>query len=158
MNNLTLISPANNSYTETPDSYSKNFQTNRKVDFLSTEQLYNAVFENAFHSMYIGNPNGNILRFNEKLLKLFGYAEWEMKQNHYSDLFDIYDQSFIDFFNERKTKGIAKAELMGIKKSGDKFPCRISSVIYETDDGNKRSMNTVVNLSRSLESRWNIAG
>jgi len=91
-------------------------------------------------------------------MTLFEYSQWEMAQNNYSDLFDIYEKSFIDFLDQRKKEGIAKAEITGIKRSGETFPCRISSVIYYTDAGLKRSMNTIVNISKNIEARWNIAG
>lgn len=158
MNNQHFISAPNDIYLNSSNSYSRTFQEQEKSDFLTTEQLYNAVFENAFHAMYIGSGAGRIIRFNEKLATLFEYSQWEMTQNSSSDLFDIYEKSFIDFSDQRKREGIAKAEITGIKKTGETFPCRISSVIYETDDGLKRSMNTIVNLSENLAARWSIAG
>lgn len=158
MNNQRLISPPNNIYLNPSDTYSTTFQEREKSDFLTTEQLYNAVFKNAFHAMYIGSGDGRIIKFNKKLAMLFEYPQWEMAQNNSSDLFDIYEKSFIDFLDQRKKEGIAKAEITGIKKSGETFPCRISSVIYQTDDGLKRYMNTIVNISKDPAARWNIAG
>jgi PAS domain S-box-containing protein len=158
MNNQRLISPTKDIYLNSSTTYSTTFEEREKTDFLTTEQLYNAVFENAFHAMYIGNADGRIIKFNEKLMTLFEYSQWEMAQNNYSDLFDIYEKSFIDFLDQRKKEGIAKAEITGIKRSGETFPCRISSVIYYTDAGLKRSMNTIVNISKNIEARWNIAG
>lgn len=158
MNNQRHISAPNDIYLNSSDTYSRTFQDREKSDFLTTEQLYNAVFENAFHAMYIGSGDGKIIKFNGKLATLFEYPRWEMTQNDSSDLFDIYEKAFIDFLNQRKKEGIAKAEITGIKKSGETFPCRISSVIYHTDDGLRRSMNTIVNISKNPEARWNIAG
>jgi PAS domain S-box-containing protein len=157
MNNLSYVQPPPVSFFNSTDSYSPVNQ-NEKTDFLTTEQLYNAVFENAFHAMYIESGDGDIVRFNEKLATLFQYSQWQMGQNHSSDLFDVNQEPFIDFLYERNKKGIAKAEITGIKKSGITFPCRIASVIYKTDDGLKRSMNTIVNISKSVEARWNLAG
>lgn len=128
------------------------------ADFISTEQLYIAVFENAFHPMYIANDYGQILVFNEKLLHLFEYSEEEMKEFQFAGLFDVNEDPFNVFLNQRNESGIAKAEITGIKKSGEKFPLRISSVIYDTEKGEKRSMTTVVNISSNLSARWNIAG
>ena len=158
MNNQRLSSATNDIYLNSSNTYFTSVQEGEKTDFLTTEQLYNAVFENAFHAMYIGSGDGRIIRFNEKLPMLFEYSQWEMTQNNSSDLFDVYEKTFIDFLNQRKKDGIAKAEITGIKKSGETFPCRISSVIYHTDDGLKRSMNTIVNISQNFVARWNIAG
>lgn len=158
MNNQHLIPARKDVYINAVDSYTSSFQINQKVDLLTTEQLYEAVFENAFHPMYISSNDGKILRFNEKLWRLFGYKEKEMAENNSSDLFDNEDNAFICFLEERKRIGIAKAEILGIKKSGLTFPCRISSVIYQTDDGLKRSLNTIVDISKNLAARWCIAG
>jgi PAS domain S-box-containing protein len=157
MNNRPFVQYANTIYSNT-ENYNPVQPQIPKSDFLSTEQLYNAVFENAFHSMYIANGLDDIIKFNDKLTRLFGYSDNEMIDFKSTDLFDIYENSFIDFMNKRKEKGIAKAEITGIKKSGERFPLRISSVVYETESGEKRSMNTLVNLSKSLSARWNIAG
>jgi PAS domain S-box-containing protein len=157
MNNRPFVQHSNTIYSNT-ENYNSVLEQNPKSDFLSTEQLYNAVFENAFHSMYIANGFNDIIKFNDKLTKLFGYSNKEMIDFKSTDLFDVHENSFIDFINKRKEKGIAKAEITGIKKSGERFPVRISSVVYETESGEKRSMNTLVNLSKSLSARWNIAG
>jgi PAS domain S-box-containing protein len=157
MNNRPFVQHSNTIYSNT-ENYNSVLEQNPKSDFLSTEQLYNAVFENAFHSMYIANGFNDIIKFNDKLTKLFGYSHKEMIDFKSTNLFDVHENSFIDFMNKRKEKGIAKAEITGIKKSGERFPVRISSVVYETESGEKRSMNTLVNLSKSLSARWNIAG
>ncbi len=158
MNNRPFVQHSNAIYSNTIENYNSVLEPKPKSDFLSTEQLYNAVFENAFHAMYIANGNGEIIKFNDKLLKLFGYSEDEINHLKSADFFEVHENSFIDFMNKRKEKGIAKAEIIGIKKSGERFPMRISSVFYETESGEKRLMNTLVNLSKSLSARWNIAG
>ncbi len=129
----------------------------QKIDFYTPSEIYNAVFENSFHAVYIGNSDGYILRFNKKLCKVFGYSENEMNRFESFRLFNLYETAFIDFVNERKRKGIAKAEITCIKKSGKMFPCRISSVFYQSENGEKRTMNTLVDISESLDSRWDLA-
>ncbi|MGN6602097.1 MAG: PAS domain-containing protein [Ginsengibacter sp.] len=130
----------------------------QKSEFITTQQLYDAVFENAFHPMFIGNGIDKVIRFNEKFLKLFQLTKADIRNIRALDLFDREDEAFMQFIEERKEKGIAKAEVNCIKKSGEKFPCRISSVIYDSDSGEKRSMNTLVNLSRNYGIHLSIAG
>lgn len=125
-----------------------------KVNHTSTASLYDAVFENAFHAVYIETGDGMILKFNEKLCKLFGYSENEMADVENTDLFETGENTFLNFLNQRTDKGIAKGEITGIKKSGKRFPCRISSVIYQSDFGEKRAMNTLVDISNDLSARW----
>src|SRR6185312_1962146 len=130
----------------------------KNPDLISPEQLYDAVYENAFHPMFVGDLNGNIIKFNEKFSSLFGYAPSEIEKIKADGFFKSMDSSFITFIDEMNEKGIAKAEVRGIKKSREIFPCRISSVLYQSDKGEKRFMNTVVNLSEHIYARWNLNG
>ena len=145
-----------NSFDDPPKLISNPVQESLTVDFPATSELYNAVFENSFHPSYIGNGNGNIFRFNDKLCLAFGYTRLEMIHLESSVLFDVNTESFINFLVERNSKKIAKSEVTGIRKSGEKFPCRISSIIYQSDNGEKRSMNTIVDISRNPVVRWNL--
>jgi PAS domain S-box-containing protein len=139
-------------------SFAPEISKNSRPEFISTAQLYEAVYENAFHPMYIGSIDGKIIKFNEKFSKLLGFLPDEIKKLRSTDFFKTNDASYISFLEKRKEKGIAKAEVRGIKKSGETFPCRISSVCYQSDQGEKRYMNTLVNISAHISARWNIAG
>jgi PAS domain S-box-containing protein len=134
-----------------------NFRTKENKPFTAS-QIYDAVFKSAFHAMFYADKEGHILRFNQKFCKLFEYSVTEMKDMERNQLLEIHDKPFIDFINERSDKGLAIAEITGIKKSGKRFPCRISSVIYNSDYGNKRILNTLVDISDDLSARWDIRG
>lgn len=124
-----------------------------KVHFSTASEIYNAVYKNAFHAMYIGDGNGHILKSNGKLSKMLGYSERELAGKVTFEIFDINESAFLDFLSERNNTGIAKAEITCVKKSHDKFPCRISSVIYKTDNGEKRSLNTIIDISQYVSNR-----
>ncbi len=128
-----------------------------KVHFSTTSEIYNAVYENAFHPMYIGDGDGHILKSNEKLSRMLGYSAKELAGKESYKIFDINERAFLDFLIKRNNAGIAKAEITCIKKSRDKFPCRISSVIYKTDNGEKRSLNTIVDISQYVSNRQSLA-
>lgn len=140
------------------DLQSPKLESLKNPDLISPEQLYEAVYENAFHPMFVGDFDGNIIKFNEQFSSLFGYAPTEIEKIKADGFFKSMDSSFITFIDEMNEKGIAKAEVRGIKKSHEIFPCRISSVLYQSDKGEKRFMNTVVNLSEHIYARWNING
>ena len=143
---------------EDHDQYSNPVVETGKINFATSSDIYNAIFENSFHAVYISAVSGRILRFNKKLCKIFGYTRNEMISIEALQLFDIYEDGFNDFINKRIEKGIAKAEVTAIKKSGETFPCRISSVFYKSDYGENRLMNTLVDISDNLASRWDITG
>ena len=160
MNNLTspMPKPVVTIHEILKSNYAPEINEKNKPELISTEQLYEAVYENAFHSMFIGDIEGKIIKFNEKFSLLFGFLPGEIEKLKSSDFFKATDNSFISFIQDRKEKGFAKAEIRGIRKSGQIFPCRISSVFYPSDKGEKRFMNTVVNISEHISARWNIAG
>lgn len=124
------------------------------VIFPSPSEIYNAVFENSFHPAFIEMGNGSILKINEKLSKIFGYSKQELIGKDGLELFKTNDISFETFLAERNKNGISKAEITCIKKSGDTFPGRISSVIYNSDKGEQRIMNTLVDISKDVAARW----
>lgn len=128
-----------------------------KVKNTSASEIYEGIFQHAFHAMYVETPDGSIMKFNEQFCKLFGYSTSEMNQVENTDLFEREENSFINFLDQRNDKGIATGEITGIKKSGKRFPCRISSVVYKSDFGDKRTMNTIVDISDDLSARWNFA-
>lgn len=147
---LEFATKANNTRTEKFDQQlPATFGKRKEVDFPSTSELFNEVFENSFHAMYIGNGNGRILKFNEKICKMFGYSECEIMELESFRIFEFEGEELIDFLNERNAKGIAKRELTCVNKSGEKFPCLLSSVAYNADNGQKRSMNTLLDLSKN---------
>ena len=123
--------------------------------FVSPEELYGAVFKNAFHPMFIATFEGQMVKFNEKCSHLFGYTTQEMYGMESSDLFETAEAAFTHFITQREAMGIEKAGITGIKKYGQRFPCHISSVIYESDNGEKRSMNTLVSLCPPVNSKRN---
>jgi|SRR6185312_5450596 len=124
----------------------------------TVDEIYDAVFRSAFHAMFFANKEGRIIRFNEKFCKLFGYSETEMRNIERPHILAINEKAFRDFMDQRNDKGIASAEITGIRKSGKRFPCRISSVIYHSDYGHERILNTLVDISDDLSARWNIGG
>lgn len=139
------------------ESHLKTFKDEERPQ-LTAAEIYDAVFRSAFHAMFFANKQGHIIRFNKKFCRLFGYSETEMHSVERQNILAINEKAFRDFMDQRNEKGIASAEITGIKKSGKRFPCRISSVIYHSDYGHQRILNTLVDISDDLSARWNIGG
>ena len=154
------IQPGQNEYLDGFPNFlnSSSLLEEENNEFISTAQLYEAVYKNAFHPMYIEANDGKIVKFNEKFSELFGFPLKEAAQLQATNFFETDEKPFISFINQRVENGFAKAEITGIKKSGERFPCRISSVIYESDNGEIRSINTLVNISENLTARWSFLG
>jgi PAS domain S-box-containing protein len=129
------------------------FGESTKVNFTTPSELYDAVYENAYHPMYMGSGDGHIFNFNKAFSAILGYSDQEMMGKKGFEIFEINEKIFLDFLKERNSKGIANAQITCIKKSGERFPCHISSVVYQTDQGKRRSLNTIIDISRIIGDR-----
>ena len=41
-----------------------------------------------------------------------------------------------------------KAKITGIRKDGERFSCEITSLVFIDDDGEKRTINTIIDISK----------
>lgn len=118
------------------------------VNFSSTAEVFHAVFENSFHANCIGNGYGKILEANESVCKIFGYTEEEMSRLSEKEIFDTTDSNYEEYLNERNSDDKVKAEVTGIRKNGERFLCEVSSVIFTDDNGERRTINTIHDISK----------
>ena len=118
------------------------------VNFSSTAEVYQAVFENSFHANCIGNGHGKTLEATETACKIFGYTEEEMIRLTTKEIFDTTDSNYATYLTQRESNGKAKVEVTGIRKNGERFPCEVSSVIFTDDQGKTRTINTIRDISK----------
>lgn len=138
----------NSYFTPTKTNLLNSLMEENKVHFSTTAEIYDAIYENAFHAMYVEDENGYIIKSNRRLSWLLGYSEKELAGKRSFEIFDTCNDAFLDFINKRSIEGIANAEVTCIKKSFDTLPCRISSVIYTTNNGETRLLNTIIDISQ----------
>ncbi|MEP6948812.1 MAG: PAS domain-containing protein [Ginsengibacter sp.] len=119
------------------------------VNFPSTAEVYHAVFENSYHANCIGNNHGKILEANESVCKIFGYTEEEMTSLTEREIFDTTDSNYEKCLAKRESDEKIKAEVTGIRKNGERFLCEVSSVIFTGDNGEKRTINTIHDISKN---------
>ena len=151
MNARSNFQHGNSLYNESDKSSTRQgFQGNPElVNFPSTSEIFHAVLENSFYANFIGNGQGKTLEANETVCKVFGYSVDEITRLTTSDLFDTREKNYKDYLFQRKTYGRAKAQITAIRKSGERFACEITSLVYVDDSGEKRSINTVVDISKN---------
>jgi len=131
-------------------SYWQGFQGHPElVNFPSTSEVFHAVLENLFYANFIGNGQGKMLEANETVCKLFGYTPNEMTRLTTNELFDTTEKNYKDYLFQRKSYGRAKAQITAIRKNGERFACEITSLIYVDDSGEKRSINTIIDISKN---------
>ncbi|KAA9035467.1 PAS domain S-box protein [Ginsengibacter hankyongi] len=131
-------------------NYRQGFQGNPElVNFPSTSEIFHAVLENSFYANFIGNGEGKTLEANETVCRVFGYTTDEMTRLTTKDLFDTTEKNYKDYLFQRKSYGRAKAQITAIRKSGEHFACEITSLIYVDDTGERRSLNTIIDISKN---------
>jgi PAS domain S-box-containing protein len=118
------------------------------VNFSSTAEVFHAVFENSLYANCIGNSYGKTLEANETVCKIFGYTEEEMIQLSTKEIFDTTENRYEEYVAVRESNGKARAEVTGIRKNGERFLCKISSVIFTDDNGERRIINTIHDISK----------
>jgi len=118
------------------------------VKFPSTSEVFHAVLENTFYASCIGNGEGKTLEANETVCKIFGYTPKEMIMLTAKELFDTTEYRYAEYLFQRNSNGKAKAEITGIRKSGERFPCEITSLTFIDDDGEKRTIDTILDVSK----------
>ena len=118
------------------------------VNFPSTAEVFQAVFENSFHASFIGNSRGITIKANEADCKMFGYTNEEMLRLTTIEIFDTTESRYEKYLSQRELNGKAKAEVTGIRKNGERFPCEISSVVFIDDNGEKRTLDTLHDISK----------
>ena len=119
------------------------------VNFPSTSEIFQAVFENKYYASCIGNGNGQTLKANERACDMFGYTQEEMRRLSVDNLFDTEAKDYTNYLSVRDRERRAKSIITGIRKNGDHFPCEVSSLIYFDDNGEKRTLNTLHDLSKN---------
>jgi PAS domain S-box-containing protein len=119
------------------------------VNFPSAAEIFHAVFENNFYASCIANGQGQTLEANEKFCKIFGYTSREMIRLSTKELFDVKADSYFKYLIERNLQGKARAGITGIRKSGEHFECMINSIIFNDDHGERRTMNSIQDISKN---------
>ncbi|SKB36505.1 PAS domain S-box-containing protein [Salegentibacter holothuriorum] len=130
----------------------KNYSLSIKVvssrDTTSSEniiQLKN-ILENSSLAIFLTDPSGPIIGVNKAACRMFGYSAKEMTGLHREHIM----QKNINLDNaveHRNKAGELRSELIGVRKSGETFPCEVHSVIYTNNEGEKRTSTTIIDIS-----------
>lgn len=118
------------------------------VKFPSTSELFRALVENTFYASWISNGQGQTLKTNETVCKIFGYTSREIAGLTTKDFFDTNDKRYSDYSDHLRNHGKAKAKITAIRKDGERFSCEISSIVFIGDDDEKKTINTIIDISK----------
>ena len=118
------------------------------VKFPSTSELFRELVENTFYASWIGNGQGQTLKANETVCKVFGYTPEEIMQLTTKQLFDTEEKKYSDYSRQLRDDGKAKGKITGVREDGERFSCEITSLVFIDDDGEKKTINTIIDISK----------
>lgn len=107
----------------------------QEMELANSEIKYRSLIENSLSAFLLIIPGGVVIEANQAAIDLFGYTPEEFSQITRSDLLDHTHPNFDNFMRTRHTAGKVNAELTGIRKNGEHFPCQISATIYTDSKG-----------------------
>ena len=118
------------------------------VKFPSTSELFRTLLENTLYASSISNGQGKTLEVNETFSRIFGYTSGEMTQLTTKELFDTTERKYAQYADQLNIDGKAKAKITGVRKDGERFSCEITSLVFVDDEGERRTINTIVDISK----------
>lgn len=117
-----------------------------------SEAKNRTIVSNALQALLLGRPTGEIIEANPAAVKMFGYSLEEFRQINRDTLFDTTDHRYPELLESRAKTGKAMAELVGIRKNGERFPLYLSVAIFKDRNSNLLSAASMVDLTESKKS------
>lgn len=114
----------------------------------NSNQYYRSIVENSLNAFFLTKPDGTILEANQAAIDLFGYTLEELRQIGREGIIDHTEGYIYEKIKERSKRGWVKAELVGVKKSGVKFPIEVSSLLFSDLNGEQRTSTTISDISQ----------
>jgi PAS domain S-box-containing protein len=108
----------------------------QELAIANSEIKYRSIIENSLCAFLQTIPETAVMEANQAAMEMFGYTLAEFRALGKGDLMYTDDHNFRVFIETRRKYGKAAAELTGIRKSGECFPCSVSSSIYTDTQGN----------------------
>lgn len=114
---------------------------------MSDSSIYRVMIENALDAFFLTKPDGTILDANAAACSMFGYSLDEFKIVGRKGIIDPASPGLASFLEERKQKGKISCELIGVKKSGQKFPIWVSSVIFKEEGQDEKTFTIIHDIT-----------
>lgn len=110
----------------------------------ASHQKYKALMDISISAIFLTRPTGEIVEVNNAAEKMFGYTEAELIKIGEKGIFDHSAKAIHVKMAERKEKGKAQGELIGIRKNGEKFQVEFTSTVF-TDLNKEEFIYTLIN-------------
>ena len=99
-----------------------------------SEERLRALFENSLDAVFLTIPDGSIVAANQAAEDMFGYSTSEFRALGRAGILDAEDPRLAAALEERQRTGrLAGARLTGVRKSGERFPVEVDSVVLPVE-------------------------
>ncbi|WP_428235905.1 PAS domain S-box protein [Gracilimonas sp.] len=116
----------------------------------TSELLYKLQFNNTLEGTIIGKPDGLILEVNPAACDMLGYEPGELEGNYRDVIFDMENPVNIQAVANRRENGSFTGEVEFTHKDGHKIPVEVSSVIFEAEDGEEKTIINIKDISSRI--------
>src|ERR1700687_1426271 len=104
-----------------------------------SESLYGLLFQNSLDGLMLTAPDGSILDANPAACQIMGRTREEILYEGRQGLIDASDPRLAALIADRQRTGRAHGELRARRKDGSLFPIELSSVVFQSPDGDSRT-------------------
>jgi len=119
----------------------------QEIQLANSELKYRSIIENSLYGFMLTVPEKSVIDANQAALDMFGYTLEEFKRITRYEIFDKDDHRMGEFIAIRAKYGKATAEVTGIRKTGEKFPCLLSAAIYTDIEGQKINSLVIIDIT-----------
>ena len=118
---------------------------------VNNETLLQLAFNNAAQANIISIvSNEKIILANNAASALTGYSKRELLIKSIASVFDTNETGFQKMLRQRNTEGQSVALVKVIKKSGEPLTCEITSAVFKDEDGIKKAITTISDMSQTI--------
>jgi PAS domain S-box-containing protein len=114
---------------------------------IESEERYRAFFEHNMDAVLITGPDGSIYAANSEACKMFKMSEQQIINGGRRQLVDESDSELKARLSERKRTGQFRGEIRLRRGDGSMFPAEVSSGIFNTSQGDARTVMTIRDIS-----------
>ena len=118
---------------------------------MNNETLLQLAFNNVAQANLLTIvSSGKIVLANNAAGKLTGYSKGELLNKSITSVFTTNEISYKKMLRQRDAEGQAVARVKVIKKSGEPLTCEITSAVFTDEDGIKKAITNIAELSQSI--------
>ncbi len=112
-----------------------------------SEERYRTFYDTSPDAILITIPDGTILAANPAACRMFQRTEEEIRQIGRNGVMDVSDEKLVVVLEERKRTGKISAELICVRKNGEKFPVELNCSVFKALNGFDRSSIIIRDIS-----------